>query len=129
MSDDEKTVFRCMGNCEISTYITLYAPQKCVVSTGNIASLLRWTKYRVRKAIKGLVEIGLIERASCGNPAVESFGEYRELIYESAPPTNGYAITKKGFESEEWKVLHDEWNRSMEEWANGKEGAEDDSHN
>ena len=125
MSDDVKAVFRCIGNCEISTYTTPYPPQRCVVSTGNIASLLLWTKYRVRKAIRSLVEMGLIERASCGNPYVESFGEYRELVYESAPPTNGYAITKNGFESEEWKGLYDAWNRSMEEWGNGKEHRND----
>ena len=121
MTSDEKTVFQCIGNCEVSTYTTLYSPERCVVSTGNIASLLLWTKYRVRKAVKSLVDKGLLERASCGHPAVESDGEYRELVCESAPPTNGYAITDKGFKSEEWKALYDAWNRSMEEWANGLE--------
>lgn len=121
MTSDEKAVFQCICSCELSTYTTAYPPQRCVVSTRNIASLLLWTKYRARKAVKSLVAMGLIEYASCGNPAVESFGEYRELVYEPAPPTNGYAITGKGFKSEEWKGLYDAWNRSMEEWANGKE--------
>lgn len=121
MTNDEKQVFRCIGHCEISTYTTAYPPERCVVSVRNIASLLKWTQYRVRKAVKDLVGMGLIERASCGNPAVESFGEYRELVYEPAPPTNGYAITSEGFKCEEWQALYAEWNRSMEEWADGKE--------
>lgn len=126
MNGDERSVFDCIGHCEVSTYTTPYPPQRCVVSVANIASLLLWTKYRVRKAIKGLVKAGFIERASCGNPSVVSYGEYAELVYEASPPTNGYAITDKGFKSEEWQGLYDAWNRSMEEWANGyKEGAEE----
>jgi predicted transcriptional regulator len=117
MTNDGKEVFRCIGNCEVSTYMTPYSPERCVVSVPNMASLLKWTKYRVRKAVKALVAMGLIERASCGNPAVESFGEYHELIYESAPPTNGFAITKEGFKCEEWQKLYADWNRSLEEWA------------
>ena len=119
MKIDEIAVFQCIANCEVSSYTCLYGPQKVVVSTGEIAKMCLWTKYRARKAIKGLVEQGLIERASCGNPAVESVGEYRELVYEAAPPKNGYAISKKGVESEDWKNIYDMWSRSMEEWANG----------
>lgn len=117
---DERAVFHCIANCEVSSYSIQYPPERVVVSTGDIAKMHGWTKYRTRKAIKGLVEKGLIERASCGNPAVESCGEYRELVYEASPPTNGYAITKQGFASEEWKDIYDMWCRSMEEWANGK---------
>ena len=129
LSDDEKAVFRCIASCETSSYETMYGPEKVVVSTGNIAELCSWTKYRARKAIKGLVGKGMIERASCGNPAVESCGEYRELIYEAAPPTNGYAITKHGFQSKEWKDAYNEWCRSLEEWANGirAEGGADET--
>lgn len=116
---DERAVFHCIANCEVSTYTIMYPPQRVVVSTGEIAKMCLWSKYRVRKAIKGLVEKGLIERASCGNPAVVSCGEYAELVYESAPPTNGYAITEQGFQCEEWKSIYDLWCRSMEEWANG----------
>lgn len=119
MSDlfDERAVFHCIANCEVSSYTTMYPPEKVVLSTGDIAKMCLWSKYRVRKAIKGLVEKGLIERASCGYPAVISYGEYPELVYESAPPKNGYAITKEGFRSEEWKSIYDLWRRSMEEWA------------
>ena len=116
---DERAVFHCIANCEVSTYTIMYPPQRVVVSTGEIAKMCLWSKYRARKAIKGLVEKGLIERASCGNPAVVSYGEYAELVCESAPPKNGYAITEQGFQSEEWKSIYDLWCRSMEEWANG----------
>lgn len=115
---DERAVFHCIANCEVSSYSISYPPKRVVVSTGEIAKMCLWSKYRTRKAIKGLVEKGLIERASCGNPAVVSYGEYTELVCESAPPTNGYAITKQGFQSEEWKSIYDMWCRSMEEWAN-----------
>ena len=116
---DERVVFHCIANCEVSTYTIMYPPQRVVVSTGEIAKMCLWSKYRARKAIKGLVEKGLIERASCGNPAVVSYGECPELVCESAPPKNGYAITEQGFQSEEWKSLYDMWCRSMDEWANG----------
>ena len=118
---DEIAVFHCIANCEVSSYTTMYGPSRVIVSTGDIAKMCLWSKYRTKKAIKGLVEKGLIERASCGNPAIVSYGEYTELVYESAPPTNGYAISKQGFKSEEWKSIYDMWCRSMEEWANGKE--------
>ena len=121
MVSDEIAVFHCIANCEVSSYTTMYAPNRVVVSTGDIAKMCLWSKYRTKKAIKGLVEKGLIERASCGNPAIVSCGEYTELVCESAPPTNGYAISKQGFKSEEWKSIYDMWCRSMEEWANGKE--------
>lgn len=117
---DEIATFYTIGNCQLSSYCTPYPPKRVVVSTGDIAKMHLWSKYRTRKAIKGLVERGLIERASCGNPAVESCGEYRELVYDAAPPTNGFAITPEGFKSEQWKDMYDMWCKSMEEWANGK---------
>lgn len=115
---DEKIVFNCIANCEVSSYSIPYPPDRVVVSTGEIAKMCLWSKYRVRKAIKGLVEKGLIERASCGCPAVESCGEYRELIYDAMPPKNGYAITAAGFKSQDWKDVYSMWEKSMEEWAN-----------
>lgn len=116
---DETAVFYTIGSCQLSSYCIPYPPKRVVVSTGNIAKLHLWSKYRVRKAIKGLVEKGLIERASCGNPAVESCGEYRELVCDAAPPTNGFAITPEGFKCEQWKDMYDMWCKSLEEWANG----------
>ena len=119
MTSDEVAVFYTIGSCELSCYTSLYADEKAVVSTGEIANMLLWTKCRTRKAIKKLVERGMIERTSIGRPAIESCGEYRELVFDAMPPKNGYAITKKGFESEEWKNQYDMWCRSMAEWANG----------
>ncbi len=96
----------------------MYPPERVVVSTGEIAKILTWTKYRVRKAVKQLVEKSYIERASCGNPAVESIGEYSELVYDAMPPKNGFAITENGFKSKEWEKVYNEWSKSMEDWAN-----------
>ena len=115
---DEKIVFNCIANCEVSSYSIPYPPRRVVVSTGEIAKICGWSKYRVRKAIKGLTEKGLIERASCGCPFMESCGEYRKLVYEAMPPKNGYAITKVGFKSKDWKDIYAMWEKEMEEWAN-----------
>lgn len=123
-TNDEKIVFNRIANCEVSSYSIPYPPDRVVVSTGEIAKMASWSKYRVRKAIKGLVEKGLIERASCGCPAVESYGEYRELVCDAMPPKNGYAITKSGFKSKDWKDIYSEWTKSMKEWANKPIGDE-----
>ena len=117
MTSDEKTVFHCIANCEVYSYTRQYAPDKVVVSTGEIAKMCSWTTYRVRKAIKGLVEGGFIERTSVGRPAVATYGEYVELVCEAMPPKNGYAISEQGFENEEWKSIYDLWCRSMKEWV------------
>ena len=114
---DARAVFHCIANCELSSYTTSFPPERVVVSTGEIAKMFLWTKYRTRKAIQWLVAEGFIERASCGNPAVVSYGECPELVYEPAPPKNGYAITKQGFHSEEWKDMYDMWCRAMAERA------------
>ena len=127
--NDEKIVFHCIANCEISLYSIPYPPDRVVVSTGEIAKMHSWSKYRVRKAIKGLVEKGLIERASCGYPAVKSCGEYRELVYNAMPPKNGYAITKSGFKSKDWEDIYAMWEKSMKEWVdrmNREDGEQND---
>lgn len=117
-------VFNVFASAEIGSYMTLYGPERAVVSAKEAAKILKWTEYRTRKAIRELVRRGWIERATCGRPAVESFGEYRELVCEAMPPLNGYAITPEGFMTDHWLLAYDEWCRSMEEWANGKEGEE-----
>ena len=119
MTHDEDRVFNIIGSCETSTYECMYAPDRAVVSTREIAKITGWTMCRTRKALHGLVSQELIERASQGQPAVESCGEYRELVCEAAPPKNGYAISKKGFESAIWKKICARWERSMAEYANG----------
>lgn len=125
MNDNEKArevmlgaVFMVFCNAECGSYMTMYAPEKVVVSTKEIAKILKWTEYRTRKAIKALVERGWIERASIGCPAVVSYGDYTELVCEAMPPKNGFAITQAGFQTDLWNGAYADWCKSMEEWAN-----------
>ena len=120
MTEDANKVLSCIMSCEISLYTACYAPDKAVVPISNIISLLKWTKYRSRKALKELRELELIEYTSQGCPAIVSYGaeSYPELIDDAHPPINGYTLTKKAFESELWKECYSEWSKSMEEWAN-----------
>lgn len=113
-----EAVFLVFCHAEIGSYMIPYAPDRVVVSARETAKILKWTEYRTRKAIKELVSRGWIERASCGNPAVVSYGEYTELIFDAEPPKNGYALTKAGFQTDLWKTAYAEWCKSMEEWAN-----------
>lgn len=124
MTNDEvkRKIFSMLINCEISTYTALYAPDRAVVTIGNIVeSIEGLTKYKARKALKQLIADGIICYTSQGCPAVVSHGEYRELISEAAPPVNGYALTEKGFNTNEWHQAYAQWEKSMEEWANGYE--------
>lgn len=113
-------ILTTLMGCEISLYTTLYGPDTAVVSISNFLSLIPdLTRYRARLAIKDLLQDGIIKYTSQGHPAIESFGEYRELVCDAMPPTNGYALTRKAFETETWKARYAEWEKSMEEWANG----------
>ena len=111
-------VFLVFCQAEIGSYMCTYGPEKVVVSTKEVANAMKWTEYKARKAIKELVSRGWIERASCGCPAVVSYGEYTELVCEAMPPKNGYAITKEGFQTDLWKTAYQEWCDSLAEWAN-----------
>lgn len=112
-------IFNILISCEIGTYTSLYAPDRAVVTISNIVALLGdVTKYGARKALKRLMEDGLVEYTSQGCPAVISYGEVPELIADAAPPINGYCLTKKGFETPEWKQAYKKWDKAMEEWAN-----------
>lgn len=132
MTEDSSKVLSCIMSCEISLYTHFYAPDKAVVPISNIVSLLKWTKYRVRKALKELRGLELIEYTSQGCPAIVSYDA--ELIDDAHPPINGYALTKKAFESDLWKERYSEWSKSMEEWANKplekseNEGSESESN-
>ena len=113
-------ILTTLMGCEISLYTTLYGPDKAVVSISNFLSLIPGlTRYRARLAIKDLLQDGIIKYTSQGHPAIESFGEYRELVCDAMPPTNGYALTQKACETDIWKARYAEWKKSMEEWANG----------
>lgn len=113
--------FQVFCNAECGSYMCTYGPERAVVSTKEVANVLKWTVYRTRKAIHELVKRGWIERASCGCPAVVSCGEVPELVCDAMPPKNGYAITKMGFETDHWKVAYQEWCDSLAEWANKEE--------
>ena len=94
----------------------------------NRIGMQRRTKYRVRKALKELRELELLEYTSQGCPAIVSYRaeSYPELIDDARPPINGYALTKKAFESELWKECYSEWSKGMEEWASLLNDKEDD---
>ena len=112
-------IFHQLIWCEIGTYISLYGPDRAVVTISNLLYLLgNVTKYSARQALKMLIADGLVEYTSQGCPAVMSYSEVPELIADAAPPINGYALTKKGFETPEWRQAYKEWCKSMEEWAN-----------
>jgi len=105
---------------ELDIYESCYAPDRAVIP---ISWLLEWesevTKYRMRKALKELIADGLIEYTSQGHPAIESYGEYTELVCDASPPINGYALTKAGFESDEWKVASEQRDRAYQRWCEG----------
>lgn len=120
MNEFEESVLNTIISCEISLYTCCYAPDKAVVRIGNLAELLKCSRYKVRKALKGLMEIGYIEYTSQGMPAIESNTENGyELVSEALPPINGYALTKLGYETFQFKEAQERFNKSMEEWANG----------
>lgn len=116
----KKRILTHIIQAELATYESCYAPDRAVIS---ISWLLEWepdvTKYRMRKALKGLMADGLIEYTSQGRPAIESCGEYKELVCDAAPPINGYALTKVGFESDEWKEASEQRDRAYRRWCEG----------
>ena len=120
MTDEASDVLSIIISCEISTYMHTYGPDKAVVPISSLVNVLEWTKYRTRKALKELRELGLIEYTSQGCPAIVSYGEITELICEAQPPINGYALTEQGFETELYKQKYAKWQKDLEEWTNDK---------
>lgn len=119
MNQDEMKVLETIISCEISTYECWYAPRQAVVPTSNIAYLLGWSKYKVRKCLNALKAIGYIEYMSQGRPAIESNTENGyELICEPMPPINGYGLSKLGFESIYYKQAIGKWNKEITELTN-----------
>ena len=92
-----------------------------VVKTKDIMACTKLSKYKVIQNIHLLREDGLVKRASMGCPAQVSCGEYNELICEAAPPVNGWELTKKGYESAEYKAAEAEFMNGLAERANGKQ--------
>ena len=108
----KQKLFKHIISCEFATYECWYAPDCAVVSNSNLMSFEPdISKYKMRKALKELVADGLIEYTSQGRPAIESCGEYRELVCEAGPPINGYALTKAGFESKEYQEVCEQRDR------------------
>lgn len=113
---------------QIATAEWTYAPDRAVITISNFVRQIEGlTKYRARLALRELIAEGLICYTSQGNPAVVSYGEVPELVYDAAPPTNGYALTEKGYKSDKYKTAYGAWCKSLEEWANGDYNKEDDS--
>ena len=120
MTEIENEILNAIISCEICTYTCCYAPPRAVVPIGNLATLLNYSRYNLRKSLKELIAAGYIEYTSQGRPAIESNTENgHELICEQLPPINGYALTTRGYASEQFKGALEEFNRSMEELANG----------
>ena len=115
----KENIFSILISCEVGSYMAMYAPEKTVVTISNLVNLTGYTRYFARKALKSLIEDGLVEYTSQGCPAVVSYGEYEELVAEAGPPINGYTLTDKGFKSEDFQTAYAEWSQSMADWANG----------
>lgn len=113
----ERVLLQLMS-AEIGSYMTMYAPEKTVVTISNLMRLTGFTRYGTRKACLALIDDGMIEFVSQGCPAVVSYGEVPELVWDAGSPLNGYTMTKKAFESDMWKEMYSEWCKSLEEWAN-----------
>lgn len=114
-------VLSMIMDCEISLYTVLYAPDTAVVRMGDICKAFPDApKSHVKRAVKELVRDGMLHYTSQGCPAVMSCGEVPELVYDAAPPINGYALTKAAFLSGMWERKYKEWCKTMEDWANGR---------
>jgi len=115
----KERVLQSIISAEIGSYMTMYGPEQAVLRISGIVKRTGLTKYGARKALKELMKDGYVKYTSQGCPAVESIGEYRELVCEARPPINGYALTKEGFRSPQWIKAYEDWKKSLEEWANG----------
>ncbi len=120
----KERVLQSIIHAEIGSYMATYAPSPAVLPISNIMSLTGLTKYGARKALRELQRDGVIYYTSQGCPAIISYGECPELVYEARPPINGYALTKEGFHTPQWIDAYEDWNRSLAEWANGWETEE-----
>lgn len=120
MTDKEakEKIFKTIIGCEIGLNMVLYGPEFACVPISSLLGLNpELTRSQARRAIKELINDGMIFYTSQGRPAIESGGEYRELVCEAAPPINGYALTKSGFKSAEYRAAYEDWKTSLKEWA------------
>lgn len=113
LDEIKQKLFKHIISCEFATYECWYAPDCAVVPILTLMSFEPGiSKYKMRKALKELIAEGVIEYTTQGRPAIESIGEYRELVCEAAPPINGYALTKAGFDSDEYKEYSEQRDRA-----------------
>ena len=92
-----------------------------VNSVRLISEFTGLTKYRVRKVINCLRDLGLVERTTCGFPAYEWSSENGKDFTESHPPVNGFGLTKKGFESATYKKADELQEAEYRRWAENTE--------
>lgn len=108
----------------------IYSFGECsVISSKTISEQLNISRYKALQAIKMLVSSGFLEKASQGRPAVESFGEYRELVCEAMPPINGYALTKKARNCPTYNRIEKARDKELAEMCKQKGGNNEESKN
>ena len=113
LDEIKQKLFKHIIGCEFATYESCYSPGWAVVPISTLMSFEPGiSKYKMRKALKELIAEGVIEYTTQGRPAIESIGEYTELVCEAGPPINGYALTKAGFESDEYKEASEQRDRA-----------------
>lgn len=75
------------------------------------------TKYRVRKVIKVLRDLGLVEKTTCGFSGYECCTENGTDFEEPHPPINGFGLTKQGFESATYKKAEELNEAEYKRWS------------
>lgn len=90
-----------------------------VNSVKRIAQFTGISKYSVKRAIKALVTLGLVERTSCGFPWRSYETACGTEWDEPHPPVNGFGLTDKGYKSNTFKkaseMLEEYYRRACEE--------------
>ncbi|MCM1328074.1 MAG: hypothetical protein NC253_01410 [Ruminococcus sp.] len=86
-----------------------------------IAESVGFSKYKTIKILHDLRGNGLVERSSQGCPAQVSCGEVVELICESSPPINGWALTPKARKTIAYMDAEDEFFKGIADLVKGDE--------
>lgn len=110
-----KDVLRWIMERDVGMWCNPHAPDRYITNAKELLPYFECSLYKMRQTLHKLVEQGWIERASIGYPAVESFGEVRELVEEAHPPINGYGLTTKAYKSNAYEKLAEAWEKELEE--------------
>lgn len=78
-------------------------------------------KSAVLEALHTLRDKGFIQNDCLGRPAVVSGYEYQELVSEAMPPIRGFSLTKKALETPLYGWEEEKFNKSLSDWAEGKD--------